>query len=62
MTATISEENDIFTDCNKTYMALWQRSSDFSAGRKRVWQVCLIRALSLGNVTHALRYVVMPNR
>ena len=39
MTATISEENeavDIFADCNKTYMALWQRSSDFSAGRKIV--------------------------
>ena len=39
MTATISEENeavDIFADCNKTYTALWQCSSDFSAGRKRV--------------------------
>ena len=37
MTATISEENeavDVFADGNKTYMALWQRSSDFSAGAK----------------------------
>ena len=39
MTAIISEENEagnIIADFNKTYMALWQRSSDFSAGRKRV--------------------------